>query len=137
MNENTPDLQIESVFARYEPEVQACLRKLRAIIFDVAEEENAGPLEETLKWGQPSYLTNRSKAGTTVRIDADQSNGGRVALYVNCQTSLVGEWRERFDDFSFGGNRSVHLASLEDIDRTEVRMMIADALTYHRRKRRQ
>lgn len=118
-------------------EIREGLAALRNVILDIAEEEKVGPLEETLKWGQQSFLTSNTKAGTTIRIDEDKSNGGQFALYVHCQTTLVERWRERFSDFTFGGNRSVHFSNVSDVQRTEVKIMIAETLTYHRKKRGQ
>ena len=131
-----PSPEIEPVFSRYAPDVREGLTRLRALILSVAEEEGAGPLEEMLKWGQPSYLTTRSKSGTTIRIDGDKNEEAAFALFVNCQTSLVEDWKDRFEHFSYGGNRSVHFRSAEDLKRPELKIMIAEALTYHRRKRK-
>ena len=44
--------------------------KLRQLIFDVAAKtKDVGQLEETLKWGEPAYLTSESKSGSLIRID--------------------------------------------------------------------
>ena len=46
----------------------ARLMTLRALIFDVAAKtDGVGALDETLKWGEPAYLT-RSKSGSTIRL---------------------------------------------------------------------
>lgn len=126
---------VQAVLDRYPPELREKLAALRAVILDVAREENAGPIEETLKWGQPAYLTTTG-AGTTIRIDRDETHGGALALYVSCQSSLVGEWRQRFPDMMFGGGRSLHLPLDADLADARLRMCIAEALTYHRRKKR-
>ena len=125
------------MFSKYAQQDREALLALRQIIFDVAVEESVGPLEESLKWGQPSYLASKPKTGTTIRIDVDSTHGGDIALYVNCKSSLIEEWRERFPDYRFGGNRSVHLRREDDFSAPELKIMIADALTYHRRKRAQ
>jgi hypothetical protein len=122
---------VADVLDRYPTEVRAKLLALRAVVLSVADEENVGPVEETLKWGQPSYLC---ASGTTIRIDRDETHGGDIALYVNCKSSLVSEWRERFTEFTFGGDRSLHLGLEDDIDDPRLKMCIADALTYRRRK---
>ena len=44
------------------------MRALRSLLVEVAEDLCVGPLTETLKWGEPAYLTEVTKAGTTVRI---------------------------------------------------------------------
>jgi hypothetical protein len=128
------DPKVAAVFAAYPDEIRHALLALRDTILDVAREDGAGRIEETLKWGQPSYLTAEGKRGTTIRIDRDAKHGGDIALYVNCQTTLVGEWRERFPDMVFGGTRSLHFRIGEDLDE-RVRICISMALNYHMAKR--
>ena len=130
------DPDVEAVFARYSPKLRDALLRLRALIIAAAgETPETGRLVETLKWGQPAYLTERPKSGTTVRIDADANNGGDYALYVPCTTSLIDEWRERYPALTYGGTRSVHFALGKALPETELRHCIAMAMTYHRRKR--
>ena len=58
----------------------------------LATVEGVGPLTETLKWGQPSYLTQESGSGSTVRIDRLKKGDG-YAIYFHCQSGLVDEFR--------------------------------------------
>ena len=53
--------------------------QLRQRIFAVAEAEGVGSLDETLKWGEPAYLT-RPRRGTTIRLGSNSSD--HAALYV-------------------------------------------------------
>ena len=63
---------------------------LRRLILDTAKTtKGVGPIEETLKWGQPSYLTPETKSGSTVRIDQVKAEPGQYAVYFHCQTNLV------------------------------------------------
>jgi hypothetical protein len=135
INANAPEVPapVKAVFDRYADEVAKKLLELRSLIFSVADDESITALEETLKWGQPAYLC---KTGTTIRIDRDDTIGCDIALYVNCKTTLVGEWRERFPEFTFGGTRSLHLRLSDRIDDDRLRMCIADALGYCKRKTR-
>ena len=126
-----PPDPVLAVLSHYDEATRLMLLDLRALIFEVADEEKVGPLEETLKWGQPAYLC---KAGTTIRIDRDDSYGGNVALYVNCRTTLVDSWRERFADLTFGGTRSLHLKRDDDFGDVRLKICIAEALTYRRTK---
>lgn len=131
--QDNPD--VLSVIDSYSDEVRAAILKLRSLIVETANTSDAvGTLEETLKWGQPSYLTIRPKSGTTVRIDRDTSDAGDYALYVNCQSSLVSEWRGLFPDMTFGGDRSVHFRLDTALPEDDVRQMILMALTYHANK---
>ena len=128
--------EVESVFAAYPPLLRDRLLRLRRLIFETAQAtEGVGPIEETLKWGQPSYLTARSKSGTTVRIDAVKSEPGRYALYVHCQTNLVAAFREMYPDaLTCEGNRGVLFDQDDPLPEDALRHCIALALTYHRRK---
>ncbi|MET1415620.1 DUF1801 domain-containing protein [Roseibium sp. HPY-6] len=130
MNENKTLL--ETIGQHPEP-IRDKLLHLRRLILDVAEQNEAiGEVEETLKWGQPSFLTVKPKTGTTVRIDRDTSGEGDVVLFVHCQTSLVSHWRALFPHVCFGGNRSVHFRSEDPLPEDEIRQMITMAFTYHR-----
>lgn len=60
------DPAVAAVFAAYPAGMRKRLLALRALVLDVAAKtEGVGPLTETLKWGQPSYLTDETKSGTT------------------------------------------------------------------------
>lgn len=138
MNKNTkPNDDVARVLATYSPEQQNDLTALRALIFEVAgETDGVGALEETLKWGQPSYLTSQTKSGTTIRIDKDGRPEGGIALYVSCNTNLVEQWRTQYPHLDFGGNRSMHFTSGVDLPKEELKHCIAMALTYHSRKKK-
>ncbi len=64
------DPNVAEVFKNYPNEAREKLLELRKLIFNTANSiEGVGTLEETLKWGQPSYLTSETKSGSTIRID--------------------------------------------------------------------
>jgi len=130
------DLAVAAVFRAYPAPVAARLRALRALVFEVAAAtEGVGPIEETLKWGQPAYLTAKSKSGSTIRIDAVKARPGQYALYVHCQTTLVGDFRALYRDaFRFEGNRALVFDARQALPADALRHCIALALTYHRRK---
>lgn len=134
MTENTP---IQKVIASYPGPIGDALLHLRRLILETAEQtKGAGEVEETLKWGQPSFLTVRPKTGTTIRIDRDTSGKGDIALFVSCQSSLVSEWRALYPHLIFGGDRSVHFKLGSALPENELRHMISMALTYHIKKTR-
>ena len=105
---------------------------LRSLILETAAgTPGVGPLEETLKWGQISYLTTQSGSGTTIRLDMDRPSG-QAALYVNCKTDLVSRFRTRYpESFAYQGDRAVILPREPDV--AALQHIIALALTYHRR----
>ncbi|MEO1223327.1 MAG: DUF1801 domain-containing protein [Pseudomonadota bacterium] len=135
-----PEFQDESVaatFAGFAPSVRSRLTDLRALIFDVATKtEGVGPLQETLKWGQPSFLTPKTKSGSTIRIDAVPGAPDRYALYFICHTNLVETFREVYPtELTYGGNRSILLDASNPLPEAPLRHCIALALTYHSRKK--
>ena len=133
----TGNAAVEAVFDAYPNPVKARLEALRRLIFDTAKTtEGVGPLEETLKWGQPSYLTTESKSGSTIRIDQVKAEAGRYAVYFHCQTDLVETFRELYPELRYGGNRSILLEAGEKLPEKALRHCVALALTYHARKRK-
>ena len=81
---------------------------LRRIIFETAaRNDDVGALEETLKWGEPAYVTSNTKSGSTVRIAWKRKNPDQYAMYFNCRTNLIETFRTMFaDDFKYEGNRA-------------------------------
>jgi hypothetical protein len=128
---------VDAVFGAYPGQVRTKLLALRKLIFDTAKTTSGvGPLEETLKWGQPSYLTTESKSGSTIRIDQVKAEAGRYAVYFHCQTDLVETFRELYPELRYGGNRSILLEAGEKLPEKALRHCVALALTYHARKRK-
>ena len=84
-----PD-DVQAVFDSYPADIRKCLMELRNLLLETAADtEGVGPLEETLKWGEPSYLTSRSRSGSTIRMAWKAKTPDEYALYFNCQTSLI------------------------------------------------
>ncbi len=134
---NIKNPEVTAVFDTYPKKVKLKLLFLRQLIFDVASKTNGvGDLEETLKWGQPSYLTTETKSGSLVRIDQIKSRKGKYAMYFHCQTTLVDTFKEMYRGvFEFGGNRSIIFSEKDKIPVKELRHCISMALTYHLNKR--
>ena len=132
------DPAVDAVFGAYPRPLQSKLLALRRLIFDTAKATNGvGALQETLKWGQPSYLTPETKSGSTIRIDRDKSAPNRYAIYFHCQTALVGTFRELYPtELNFGGNRSILLDAGEKLPEPALRHCVALAMTYHLNKRK-
>ena len=132
------DPAVEAVFAAYPKQTKAKLLALRRLILETAAKmPGVGTLDETLKWGQPSYLTSETRSGSTIRIDRVKPAAGddreRYALYVHCQTTLVSTFRQLYrDQLDFVGNRSILLDADQPLPKAALRHCIALALTYHR-----
>lgn len=121
---------VAAVFAKCPNEVRPSLLETRTLIFEVAEDVGVGPLTETLKWGEPAYLTEATKAGSTVRLGV---NDGRAAVFFNCHTTLMDGFRADFPELSYLGKRGILLE--EPFDWAALALCLSRALTYHRAKR--
>ena len=132
------DPAVGEVFRAYPQPLKAKLLALRRLIFGTAKAtKGVGALQETLKWGQPSYLTTETKSGSTIRIDRVKSAANQYAVYFHCQTDLVETFRELSPtQLRYGGDRSILLNAAERIPGPELRHCVALALTYHLRKRK-
>lgn len=105
------------------------LLALRTLIIKVAKEESI-TLEESLKWGQASYI---SKQGSTVRIG--QFDNQYYALYVHCQTQLIETYKEIYKDiFRYSGKRGLLFAVGNELPVVQLKHCIAMALRYHQLK---
>ncbi len=127
------DPNVERAFSGFPSPARDGLLQLRQRIFDVAARtECVGRLEETLKWGQPAYLTPQTKSGTTIRLGCPKAGG--FAIYVHCQTSIVSDFRALFpNDFDYEGNRAVQFSTMEGLPIEKLDLFITSALTYHRK----
>ncbi|WP_286923131.1 MULTISPECIES: DUF1801 domain-containing protein [Lysinibacillus] len=121
------------VFKQYPEHIQSKLLILRQLIMDTAKEiENLNHVEETIKWGEPSYIT---KKGSTIRIGWKQSRPDQYAMYVNCNTKLIDTFKEVYKElFNYEGSRAIVFAVNDEIPINELKQCIALALTYHTRK---
>lgn len=136
-NESIGSSEVAAVFDSYPKEIKPKLMFLRQLIFDVASRTNGvGELEETLKWGQPSYLTTQTQSGSLVRIDQIKSQEGKYAMFFHCQTTLVDSFKEMYrGQFEFGGNRSIIFDLKDKVPVKELSHCISMALTYHLNKK--
>lgn len=125
--------QTIAVFETYPKVMRKKLLLLRQLIFNVAvETKGVDKLEETLKWGEPSYL---SKKGSTVRLGWKRSDPKHYAVFFNCKTTLLDTFKEIYrDTFKFEGNRAIIFNETDDIPIQELKHCISLSLTYHSRK---
>ncbi|BAR58270.1 hypothetical protein NK6_5111 [Bradyrhizobium diazoefficiens] len=108
------------------------LLQVRALIFaTAAAHDDVGPLTETLKWGEPAYLTDETGSGSTIRLGRVKDSD-RAAILVNCRTTLVDTFRERFpDQFDYRQTRALLLPVSGALPKQQLTVCLSLALTYH------
>ena len=131
MSVQTIHTSVESIWGSYPVQARKRLEQIRKIIFEIADELDV-EIEETLKWGEASYLT---KHGSTIRLDWKASQPGVCTVFVHCQTRLVETFREIYPDvFDYEGKRAVHLPIKGRLQKGPLRHCLTLALTYHKVK---
>lgn len=125
--------QVDEVFASYPAKVRGKMQFLRDLVIETAEEtEGVKEMEETLKWGEPSFVT---KTGSTLRMDWKEKTPDQYAMYFQCTSRLVHTFRTLFDDkFYFEGNRTIVFQLNQEIPVMELKACIKATLMYHKVK---
>ncbi|CAN5268442.1 DUF1801 domain-containing protein [soil metagenome] len=131
------NLDVAKVFKNYPNNIRQKLLLLRQIIIDTASNtKEVGILEETLKWGEPSYLTVESKSGSTIRLGWKKSSANQYGIYFNCKTTLIDTFKGIYGDlFQYQGNRAIIFNADDDIPIEWLKNCISLGLTYHVNKK--
>jgi len=134
VDNTTIPADVASVFDACDDDTRNGLLGLRELILrTAAETEGVGSITETLKWGEPAYLTTKTRSGTTIRIapakpDADHD----LAMFFICHTNLVDRFEGLFgDSLTYDGGRALLFNAGDDVPEAELRACIEMALTYH------
>ncbi len=124
------DSRVDPKFQTYPKQVRRKLEHLRDLIFEVAQaDDTIKEIEETLKWGEPSYLV---KNGSTLRIDWKIKSPNQYAMYFKCTSKLVPTFREVYDDtFQYEKNRAILFDLNDKVPKKELKACIGAALRYH------
>ena len=126
------DLSVKDKFETYPENISILLNDLRDLIFSVAEQEGIPAITETLKWGEPSYV---STIGSTIRFDWKAKYPDRYCMYFNCKTSLIETFREVYGNtFSYEGNRAIVFHTKQILPLKELSHCISISLRYNKIK---
>jgi hypothetical protein len=125
--------KVEMVFNNYPESVRNKMLALRKLVIEtVSGIDGITELEETLKWGEPSYLT---KNGSTLRMDWKSKNPNQYAIYFKCTSRLVETFKIVFGNtFVFEGNRAIIFQMDDEIPVNELKECIKTTLIYHKVK---
>ena len=77
---------VAAVFSGFPERVRRRLLEVRDLIFETAADiEGVGPLTETLKWGEPAYLTRATGSGSTF----DWAGSGPRTEIAQCSSTVA------------------------------------------------
>ena len=112
----------------YPGHIKPLILELRNLVFSVVEDLGLGEIDETLKWGEPSYQV---KNGSPVRIDWKSKYPDKYFLFFHCQTKLVDTFRELYSEsLEFEGNRAIVLYVNKDLPKQVIRHCLELAMRY-------
>ncbi len=125
--------RFEDKIESYPDFVREKMQFLRNLVRETAEDiEGLDSLEETLKWGEPSFVT---KNGSTLRMDWKEKTPDQYAMYFQCTSRLVETFRWVFPEtFQYVGNRAIIFQLNQKIPTAELKECIKATLTYHQVK---
>ena len=120
--------EVKDKFESYPRHIKPIILQLRELVFSVAEELDLGEIDETLKWGEPSYQV---KNGSPIRMDWKPKTPNQYFLFFHCQTKLVDTFRELYSEaLELEGNRAIVLYANKDLPKKVIRHCIELAMTY-------
>ncbi|WOD07906.1 DUF1801 domain-containing protein [Marinomonas sp. GJ51-6] len=123
---------VKDRFDEFPENARIRLEALRGLVFDIASELDLGEVEESLKWGEPSY---RVKSGSPLRFDWKPNSPDHYYLFFHCQTKLVDTFRELYgEELEFQGNRAIILPLSKPLPEAIIKQCLELALTYQQRK---
>ncbi|MBR0685793.1 DUF1801 domain-containing protein [Bradyrhizobium manausense] len=127
-----PPRDVNRAFGALPAPIGKRLLQVRDLIFAIAAKDGeVGRLTETLKWGEPAYLTEETGSGSTIRLGR-LKDSDKAAILFNCKTTLVDTFRERFPDgFEYRQTRALLLPVAGKLPKQELSVCLSLALTYH------
>ncbi len=127
------DPAFESKLASYPDFVRDKMYFLRDLVVETGREApEITHIEETLKWGEPSFL---AKTGSTLRMDWKQKTPDQYQLYFKCTSRLVETFKTVFGElFEYEKNRAIVFQLDQEVPVKEVKQCIKATLLYHKVK---
>jgi len=124
------DPRVEEKFKSYPKGVLSKMKFLRKLILETAsEDESIKEIEETLKWGEPSYLV---KKGSTIRMDWKEKTPHQYAMYFKCTSKLVPTFKAVYGPtFRYEKNRAILFDLEDEVPHEALKECIHMALKYH------
>lgn len=124
------DPRVKHKLESYPSAIKKKITGLRQLIIDTASaNDNIQEIEETLKWGELSYI---AKKGSTIRIDWKEKSPEQYAMYFKCTSKLVPTFKELYGNtFNYETTRAIVFKLEDKVPKKELKECIGLALEYH------
>lgn len=108
-------------------------KAIREMIYKTAALEGTEIVEESLKWGEPSF---KAANGTPIRIDWKDETPDKFYIFFNCRTVMIETCREIYNSYlDFDGNRVIILNISDEPPMQILQHCFSLALRYHSLKK--
>jgi len=126
------NVDVKQKLKKYPEYISVCLMAIRALIYSVADQYKIDDIEESVKWGEPSYS---SKMGSSIRFDWKPKAPDQYCIYFNCKTKLIDTFKEVYGDtFEYEGNRAIIFKNTDIVPVNELTHCVAMSLRYKKIK---
>tara|TARA_R110002094_G_scaffold23868_14_gene36157 strand:- start:1518 stop:1952 length:435 start_codon:yes stop_codon:yes gene_type:complete len=134
--DNAPSPLLSRI-SRWSEPAQQKLWHCRAMFHEIAEKAGVGALDETLKWGQPSWRPTKPRTGSTLRMDWNPKFPDRLSLFVDCKTDLAARMQTLYPDLPENdGQRHLAIDLYAPLPEQAITHLADMTFTYHRTKAR-
>jgi hypothetical protein len=108
----------------------------RTLFHDIADENDLGGLNESLKWGQPAWRPVKPRTGSTLRMNWSPATPDHLAFFVDCKTDLAARMQDLYPDLPLNDGRR-HLGVFLDAPLPEqaIAHLASMTFTYHLKRR--
>ena len=117
----------------YPESARVYANEIICLIYETAEADGLDKIDESLKWGEPSF---KVRNGSPVRFDWKPKFPNNFFIFFNCKTILIDTFREFYGSIlNFEGNRAIVLDLGEPIPKEILQHCISMAINYHKIKK--
>lgn len=125
-----------STIGQWSAPAQIAAWACRTIFQTIAQENNIGPLGESLKWGQPAWRPEKPRTGSTLRMEWSPASPDQLCLFVDCKTDLAERMRDLYPELPANdGRRRIAITLGKDLPEQALAHLAQMTFTYHRAKR--
>lgn len=133
--ENIPP-ELLSRVTTWPTRAQEAFSTLRALCHATADELEIGPLEESLKWGQPAWRPTKPNTGSTLRVMWHENTPDLLSLYVGCKTDLAARMRDIYPDLPQNdGRRHIAIRLSDPLPLDAMSHLASMTFAYHKSRK--
>ena len=108
----------------------------RGIFHETAERAEIGPLDESLKWGQPAWRPRAPRTGSTLRMGWMAGRPRQLLFFVDCKTDLAARMSDIYPDLGENdGRRQIALPLDASLPEQPIAHLAQMTFCYHLSRR--